>query len=241
MEGPSIVILKEEIRAFKGKKILKAIGNTKIDKERLVGQKIISFQSWGKHFLIEFKNFSLRIHFLMFGSYRINSHKNSTPRLQLKFEKGELNFYTCSIQFIEEKLDDVYDWEADVMNDQWNERKALKKLKMIPNTMICDALLDQQIFAGSGNIIKNEVLYRVQVHPESFIAKIPLAKLKEAIKAVRDYSFDFYTWKKKFELRKHWLIYTKKKCPLDHKVIKKYTGEGKRRSFFCPACQLQFI
>jgi endonuclease-8 len=51
--------------------------------------------------------------------------------------------------------------------------KARKKLKAIPKTMICDALLDQQIFSGVGNIIKNEVLYRVKLHPENNISDIP--------------------------------------------------------------------
>jgi len=240
MEGPSIIILKEEVRSFKGRKILKVSGNSKIDQRRLLNQRIIDFRSWGKHFLIEFKGFSLRIHFLMFGSYRINQGKDATPRLRLEFKNGELNFYTCSVQFIGEKLDDVYDWEADVMSDQWSRNKALRKLKQIPDVTICDALLDQQIFAGSGNIIKNEVLYRVKIHPESLIGKIPPSNLKVTTDAVRDYSFDFYKWKKKFELKKHWLIYAKKKCPLGHKAIKKYTGKGKRISFFCPECQALF-
>ncbi|HRO68823.1 MAG TPA: hypothetical protein PK951_00545 [Chitinophagaceae bacterium] len=44
--------------------------------------------------------------------------------------------------------------------------------------MVCDALLDQEIFSGVGNIIKNEVLYRIRVHPESLIGDIPLKKDK---------------------------------------------------------------
>jgi endonuclease-8 len=68
MEGPSLVILREEIKSFKGKKINEASGLAKINYERLPGAKIKTFKSWGKHFLIEFKNFTLRIHFLMFGS-----------------------------------------------------------------------------------------------------------------------------------------------------------------------------
>ena len=34
-EGPSIVILKEEVQAFKGKKILNVSGNSKIDYQQL--------------------------------------------------------------------------------------------------------------------------------------------------------------------------------------------------------------
>jgi formamidopyrimidine-DNA glycosylase len=40
------------------------------------------------------------------------------------------------------------------MNDAFDEKHAKKKLKQIPDTLVCDALLDQKIFAGVGNIIK---------------------------------------------------------------------------------------
>ena len=82
-EGPSIVILKELVQPFKGKKILKVEGNSKLDIQRLHGQKILDFKSWGKHFLICFKNFTVRIHFMLFGSYRINEQKNTVARLRL--------------------------------------------------------------------------------------------------------------------------------------------------------------
>ena len=36
-----------------------------------------------------------------------------------------------------------------------------------------DALLDQDVFAGAGNIIKNEVLHRIRVHPESPVGRLP--------------------------------------------------------------------
>jgi endonuclease-8 len=68
--------------------------------------------------------------------------------------------------------------------------------------MICDVLLEQDIFAGVGNIIKNEVLYRVRVHPESLVGNIPPAKITSIIKEARQYSFDFLEWKRLYVLRK---------------------------------------
>src|SRR5689334_10132812 len=104
-EGPSIVILRGETTQFIGKTIKNAIGNSKIDKTRLVGERIINIRSWGKHFLIEFDSFSLRIHFLLFGSYLIDARKDMAPRLSLQFDNGEMNFYSCSVRLIEEPLD----------------------------------------------------------------------------------------------------------------------------------------
>src|SRR5436190_23912960 len=98
-EGPSIVILKEEVLHFTGKKIISVSGNSKIDQSRLLNQKVIAFKSWGKHFLICFKDFTIRIHFLMFGSYTVNEKKpDRAIRLNLTFKTGEINFYSCSVK-----------------------------------------------------------------------------------------------------------------------------------------------
>src|SRR2546430_1331556 len=91
MEGPSIVILKEQAQIFKGEQLLKVEGNSKIDQQKLLHQTVMDFKSWGKHFIICFPGFSLRVHFLMFGSYRINEKRETKPRLSLQFENGELN------------------------------------------------------------------------------------------------------------------------------------------------------
>jgi endonuclease VIII len=244
MEGPSLLILKEEIRSFRQKKVVAASGLAKIDYDRILNRKLKNIRTWGKHFLLEFDSVTLRIHFLMFGSYRVNETKEGkNPSLSLRFDHGdELNFYTCSVREIESPLDDVYDWSADVLNKSWNPARARRKLKKQPETNVSDALLDQDIFAGVGNIIKNEVLFRICVHPESNIGALPPRKLTELINEARNYSFDFLKWKKIFQLKKHWLIFTKKKCPrCKIPAIKRYTGKTQRRSFFCERCQVQYL
>ena len=240
-EGPSIVILKEQVRHFEGRKVLEVGGNAKIDLQRMAGQKLLSFKSWGKHLLICFKGFTVRIHLLMFGSYRVNEEKDSPPRLSLKFSNGYLNFYTCSVKYIEGDINDTYDWSADIMSDSWSAEAAKKKLKKEPAMLACDALLDQDIFAGSGNIIKNEVLFRIKIHPLSIIGKLPAKQLKMLIVETRNYAFDFLAWKKEYELKKHWQAYNKKICPrCDLPLKRKPMGKHDRRTFFCDNCQVLY-
>ena len=241
-EGPSIQIAKEALMPFVGKKIIAAAGNSKIEKERLINQKITGIRTWGKHLLICLDDVTIRIHFLMFGTYLINERKSTPLRLSLQFKKGELNFYTCSVQYISEPLPEVYDFSADVLNDNWDPRKAKQKLKKIPEAKVCDALLDQQIFSGVGNIIKNEVLFRIKVHPKSQIGKLPPKKMSALVKEARNYSFDFLNWKRNFVLKKHYLVYTRKLCPRDNGHIRKeYPGTTKRRTFFCNTCQVLYL
>ncbi len=243
-EGPSIFILKELITPlFRKKTIIRAFGNSKIDMALLPGKKVIKIRTWGKQLLIYIQGVTIRIHLLMFGSYSINeiTRPDRSLRLALEFAEGSIYFYNCSVRILPGSADKLYDWEADVLNSKWDPAKARKKLKSLPDTMVCDALLDQQIFSGVGNIIKNEVLYRIRLHPENLLRNIPAIKLSSIIKEARNYSFDFLKWKKEFTLKKHWLAHTKKTCfRCNLSIIKKYCGKTKRRSFFCIGCQVKY-
>jgi endonuclease-8 len=241
-EGPSIVILRELAEGFAGKRVLEAGGNTRtIDPTRMQGLAVRRVASWGKHFLVQFDGFVLRVHFMLFGSYAIDEDApGRAPRLQLRFSRGRrLNFYACSVRYLEGDIDDLYDFSTDVMNDAWNPRAALRALRTQPDMLVCDALLEQDVFAGVGNIIKNEVLFRIRVHPESRVGALPATKLRELVKQAREYSFDFYRWKKAYVLRKHYQVHTKTECPRDDTRLAyaKALGRKQRRAFWCPTCQ----
>ncbi|MET0892285.1 MAG: DNA-formamidopyrimidine glycosylase family protein [Pseudoxanthomonas sp.] len=240
-EGPSIVILREATARFRGKTVRDVAGNSSLDLGRMKGRRVVALRSWGKHFLIEFRGFSLRVHMLMFGTYRIDERKPVAPRMSLQFDNGELNFYSSSLKYIEGPLEDTYDWRGDVLDPGWDPKLARGKLKLRPSLLVCDALLDQDVFAGVGNIIKNEVLFRIRVHPESRIGELPPRKLGELIAQARQYSFDFLEWKKQFVLRKHWLVHTRRSCPAcGGAITKQYLGTTQRRSFYCEHCQLRY-
>lgn len=237
-EGPSIVILRDDAAHFAGHTIIRAEGNAKIDMQRLPGQRVSSIRSFGKQTLIELPGFAIRVHLLMFGSYRIDERKDAAPRLSLGFDNGELNFYSCSVRLLDGELADLYDWRGDVMSDQWDPALARTRLRKMPGTLVCDALLDQNVFAGVGNIIKNEVLYRIRVHPLSTVGALSPRKLGELVKQAREYAFEFLAWKRAFVLRKHWLVHNQSRCPRhDIPLTRAYLGKTNRRSFYCVRCQ----
>jgi endonuclease-8 len=242
-EGPTLVILKEETVRFEGQHIVAAGGNTTaIDPAELVGQPILALRTFGKQFIVQLPDLAFRIHFLLFGSYRIDEEKDRPPRLFMEMEDGgALFFYACSIKPLDCGLDTLYDWRADVMSDAWDPALALKKLRAAPATLVCDALLDQTIFAGVGNIVKNEVLFRIRVHPASTVGGLSPAKLRELVKEARAYCFDFLKWKKEFVLKQHWLAHAKTICPRCHIPFHKgHFGITKRRAFYCERCQKKY-
>ncbi len=239
-EGPLLLIFKEQTEPFIGRKVTRIENNTKLDLERAEGKTITDIKTWGKHFLICFDDFAFRFHFLMFGNLYINAFKPSglAPKLAIHLGKDVLRFNSTAIRLIEQPLDEVYDWSADFLNDTWDTKKAKKKLKEIPDTLVCDALLDQTIFAGLGNIIKNEVLFRTRVNPLSKTGSISSKKWTGIIEESIRYGWEFYKYRKEGTLRKHWEANQQKMCPRDDvKFIKENTGVLQRRSFYCNECQ----
>ena len=239
-EGPSIVILKQQASRFAGQAVREVSGNSRQDLQRMQGRRVRATCSWGKHFLVDFDGFALRVHLLLFGSYRIDDPKPGVaPRVHLGFDDGRLDLYACSVRYLEGSLDEHYDWSVDVMADAWDPAKARQRLRASPRVIAADALLDQDWFAGVGNIIKNEVLHRIRVHPESTIGALSARKLGELVAQARDYSFDFYEWKKAYVLKQHYQVHTKTICPRDGQrlAFRAHLGTRKRRAFFCERCQ----
>ena len=236
--------MRELASPFVGQVIQHASGNsTTVDMLSLPGQPIVAIRSWGKHLLIQLPTLALRIHLLMFGSYRIDARKTAPPRLSLEFAHGkELNFYSCSVRPLDADLDSQYDWRVDVMSDQWDPAWALKQLRTMPDVLVCDALLDQTVFAGVGNIIKNEVLFRLHIHPLSTVGALPKAKLHALVAQARKYSFEFLEWKRAFVLREHWLAHNKSICPRCEVPLQHvHLGKTHRRSHFCESCQKRYV
>ncbi|WP_374443109.1 DNA-formamidopyrimidine glycosylase family protein [Epilithonimonas sp.] len=242
-EGPTIVLMKEELRKFIGQKVISIAGTVKFDHKLIADKKLKEIRLYGKQTYLIFDNFNIRIHLLMFGSYEIDEQTkpDKNLRIGLTFKNGKAFFYTCSVKLLPNDFLETIDWEADVMSDIWDPKKTKAKLKDNPEMMVCDALMDQDIFSGVGNIIKNETLFRIGVQPESRLGKIPANKINELVSEARNYSFDFLKWKRENTLKKHWKAHHKKNCPVcGQPLTNKITGKYKRRSFYCETDQKLF-
>lgn len=235
-EGPTIILMKEDLQKFVGQKVIEVKGDSIKEKSGVKDEFLREIKTFGKQTYLIFDTVNIRIHLLMFGSYSLSEKRDQRDnlRLGLIFKDGGMYFYTCNVKLVDSEFLSKIDWKADVMSDEWNSTDVEKKLKSNPKTMVCDALMDQDIFSGVGNIIKNEVLFRIGVHPESLIENLLPKKLKELIAEARNYSFDFKKWKKANVLKKNFQVYHRKNCPkCGTEIIKKDTGHGKRTSFFC--------
>ena len=238
MEGPSLVILRQEMKRIIGKTIQKAEGNWKQGAEQFTGKKLRWIKTWGKHFLLRIGNVTIRTHFLLWGSYTIDRRKDRSATLTLQFENGEVNFYSSSIRILEEPVEALYDWRVDVMSRKWDAKYVRKLVRTHPSENVADILLDQNIFAGVGNIIKNEVLFRLKLHPLTRVQDLNPKQITALVDEAHRYSHQFYRWKKRFVLKKHYRIYHKGTCPeCKSKLKAEKLGKRDRYTYYCPVCQ----
>lgn len=138
MEGPSLYLAAKQLKPFKGKTVLSVSGNIKIEKERILKKEVKAIFSWGKHLVIQFDEFALRTHFLLFGAFEATVNDSALtgdykrsyePRLQLDFENGTIKLFNCSVKFLETKNAKAsYDFRINIMSSKWDPDKAFDSI-----------------------------------------------------------------------------------------------------------------
>ncbi len=249
MEGPSLKLASAQLQPFMGKRVMAVRGNTtKVEKERCGNQVVKDVFSHGKQLFMQFGGFALRTHFLLFGTYEADVAGTTVtgdyvrarePRLALSFRNGELRLFGCSLRYI--KGADVrasLDFSTDVLAPEWDPKRALAVLARMGNEQIGDVLLDQEVFAGVGNIIKNEVLSLERISPKAKVRSLSVAKRRAVIRRTVQYSAQFLAWRSENQLRKHLLVHARKNCPhCGGPLLHEITGKRGRRAHYCPRCQ----
>lgn len=190
-EGPSILHLKDQLMPFKNKEVKKAGGYGKMPTDWLDGKKLLDIKTWGKHLLFVFTNGTVRVHLGLFGDVLINERKKVNRSFYLEFAKGEINGYVVRAKKIED-IDEEYDWRTDILSPDFDKNYVKKLVREKGDKTIDDILMDQDIFTGVGNIIRNEALYRASIHPLSIVNKIPAGKLTKLVNEVLKYAQVFY-------------------------------------------------
>src|SRR5690606_292396 len=105
-EGPSIKILKDLAEKFIGQEIISASGNAKIEMDQLPGKTFEAYKTYGKQSYLVCGKLVVRIHLLLWGSNSLDEQTKPDRqlRLHLKFENGDLYFYSCSVKLLDRKV-----------------------------------------------------------------------------------------------------------------------------------------
>lgn len=140
---------------------------------------------------------------------------------------------------------DLYQQRDQITPELWRNRFQ-EYFQRHPNHHICQALMEQSLFAGIGNYLKAEILYRSRIRPDRLLQQITLEELEslrvnslsiilESVQAngltISDY------WDpdgKKGTFRK--VIYGEKVDPNGFEIITTETKDG-RTTHWCPTMQ----
>lgn len=230
-EGPSILHLRNELLPFKNKIVQKAGGYGPMPTKWITGKKLLDIQTWGKHILFLFANGTVRVHRGLFGDVLINERKKVNRSFFLEFAKGEINGYVVRAEKLKAPPGEVYDWRTDILSKDFDAAYIKELLKKQSNKTIDDVLMDQQIFTGVGNIIRNEALYFAGIHPQSITGKIPPAKITRLIKEVVKYAKHWYALLEKGK-RLNFAVYQQQHAADGSDVTMKILHRSKRKIFF---------
>ena len=245
MEGPGVRTIADRLAPLAGKRIVSVDGKSRFPLVNLVGGPVTRIYPVGKLLFLEVPPCTLRVHFLMWGRYRLNGEiDGKVPKLCITFDDGSiLRFYASAIALLgSDEVKRLYDPSLDPMDPAWDVERAVQLVKGKSWECICDSLMDQAILPGVGNLIKNEALFTARVHPESPSGCIPGEVLRGLLTAVRDFSFTWYRCDQEgVRIDPVLRIYRKKSCPeCGGRVESVRIGHLERISFWCPACQVKY-
>jgi endonuclease-8 len=138
----------------------------------------------GKHLVMIFDgDLILRTHMRMSGSWHLYRpgerwrRPSSAARIVLctaDFEAVAFGVYEA--EFLRSaQLERILDVRLgpDVLADGFDEAEALRRLRSDGARAIADALLDQRVLAGVGNVYKSEVLFLAGLHPALRVRDVP--------------------------------------------------------------------
>jgi endonuclease VIII len=206
--------------------------------ERLDGLRLESVEAVGKNLLLRFEGgVVLRSHLRMRGRWFVRPRGSPSfgrPWLVLRGERLEAVQVNGPVLEVNQRA--VRRLGPDILERPPDLDAMVARLRQQhPGREIGDALLDQQLVAGIGNMWKAEALWRAQVSPWRPLGDVGddelVRTLEEAARMMRA-SVD--------GAREGRAVYRKagRPCPRCGETIRsRGQGDGNRIAYWCPACQ----
>ena len=163
----------------------------------VVGSQVTAVEARGKHLLIHFSSGGvLRTHPRMTGSwhlYRIGSRWRKPAHLaRVILEARDVVAVCFSAPEVELLSEDrlsahngLQRLGPDLLSPAFDEAEALARFRAADGQQIADALLDQSIAAGIGNVYKSEILFLERVSPFDAVASLDDDTLRRLLRTAR--------------------------------------------------------
>jgi endonuclease VIII len=201
--------------------------------ERLDGLRLESVEAVGKNLLLRFEGgHVLRSHLRMTGRWRIgprDSPRAGRPWLVLRGAEHEAVLWNGPVL----ELDKPVAAGPDILDDQPRYDEMLARLHARPARQIGDALLDQRLVAGIGNIWRSEALWEARVSPWAGVADVD--ELRHVLEAAHRLMAASVAGARPL---RHVYRRAGRPCRRCGTPIRAHAqGDGARVAYWCPTCQ----
>jgi endonuclease-8 len=169
------------------------------DDTPITGREVEKVSAAGKHVLMHFTGaLVLRTHMRMNGSWHIYRPGEAwqRPRRDMRIVIGTARFEAVGFnipvaEFLQPRAlarqDDLRLMGPDLLGETFDAAEAMRRFRARPQMSIADALLNQRVVAGAGNVYKSEVLFLCGVNPFARVAEISDERLSAILATARQH------------------------------------------------------
>jgi endonuclease VIII len=214
--------------------------------ERLDGRRLERVESRGKHLLLHFDELVLHSHLGMSGSWHLYRRgarwrkSTSSAWVILSGEESEAVQFggpTLRVLTATQLRSDpvVARLGPDVLASTFDAAAVARALRLSPERELGDALLDQHLVAGIGNIFKSEACFAAKTNPWRTIGKLPEDEVRSTLEAARRLMQESVA-----SGRPSRAVYRRagQPCPgCGGRIDARSQGDANRGTYWCPRCQ----
>ncbi len=218
--------------------------------QRLGGHVVTAVETHGKNLFVVFDHgLLLHSHLRMAGAWDVRAIDGRwirSPRRAwlalraggyeaVQFDGPVLELLTASRRRFDQQLSAL---GPDVLAPEFDHGRYLSRLRATDQTRpIGDALLDQRILAGIGNIWKAESCWEAGIDPWRPVASIGAAEASAIVEAARPRMLESGTRGPKF-IRARVYGHAGGPCPrCGAQIVSRGQGDQNRTTYWCPGCQ----
>jgi endonuclease-8 len=232
----------------------------------LTGRTIESVTAAGKHVLMRFSgHLVLRTHMRMNGSWHIYrpGEKWLRPRRDMRivvatdaYEAVGFNVPIAELLTSAgvQRQEDLRKMGPDLLGDSFDADEAMRRFRERPAIEIADALLNQRVVAGVGNVYKSEVLFLCGVDPCLRVDRVTDQQLRAILETARkhlkanviDSTAAIVTYRGyrrttgRADPSERLYVYGRARKPCRKcgtRIEVRAQGPNARLTYWCPACQ----
>lgn len=257
-EGDTIYQAATNLRkVLDGRTISFAAGRQELRAETVVGHDVNAVEARGKHLLLHFSNQTvLHSHMGMTGSWHIYRKNDAwqKPRpqafIQLHADNWVVVCFTPKMLRLVTKRElsrDPYLQKLgpDILGPPIDDSVFLSRIRTQNRSSIGEAVINQTIVCGIGNIFKSEVLFLEGIHPEIPVGDINdevLLRIRDRAASLMKRNLNNGPRKTRFgaaDEQKLW-VYGRQsdhclRCGQTVAMVRQ--GDTARSTYFCPECQ----